>query len=90
MCIFYFPGLPLACINTSSAVGVTFSITFIISFSMGMLVNVCVAYVMKRNSKATSQPPSIPTAITHNLMDINQKSPNAIELESNAAYGTAR
>ena len=38
----------------------------------------------------TEAPPSIPTATTYEVVGFNQKQTNTIELESNAAYGTAR
>ena len=38
----------------------------------------------------TETPPSIPTDATYEVVGINQNKTSTIELESNAAYGTAR
>ena len=38
----------------------------------------------------TEAPPSISTDTTYEVVGINQKSTNTIELKSNAAYGTAQ
>ena len=68
--------------------GMTSAVTLLISSSLGALVAtiiICVCYIPRVSSKATDAPPSIPTATTY-----DQKPTNTIELESNAAYGTAR
>ena len=82
-----------ASIGTPTAVGITFAVTFLISSSLGALVAtiiICVCYIPRVSSMTTEAPPSIPTATTCEVVGINQKSTNTIELESNAAYGTAK
>ena len=79
-------------INIPTAVGITFAVTFLISSSLGALVAtiiICVCYIPRVSSMTTEAPPSIPTATTYEVVGINQKPTNTIELESNAAYGTA-
>ena len=80
-------------INTPIAVGITFAVTFLISSSLGALVAtiiICVCYIPRISSMTTEAPLSIPTATTYEVVGINLKQTNTIELESNAAYGTAR
>ena len=82
-------GSNIVSIDTPTAVGITFAITFIISFSMGMLVAfiiLCVCYIPRVSSITTEA--SIPT--TYEVVGINQKQTSTIELESNAAYGIAK
>eukprot|EP00731_Ephydatia_muelleri_P011273 Em0006g167a len=85
-----------ASISTSTAVGISVAMTFILSFSLGGLVTaiiICGCYNPRRfSSKTTKSPPPVPTAIpaTYEMVGFNKKEGNTIELESNSAYGTGR
>eukprot|EP00731_Ephydatia_muelleri_P033834 Em0039g20a len=70
-------------IDVSTAVGITFSITFIMAFSLGVLVTVC---IFKTRSKTTSPHHYTPNA-PNEVVGINQKKIDVILIESNAAYG---
>ena len=74
-------------IDTSTVVGITFSITFIMAFSLGVLVTICISCISKTRSKTTSPLPSTPNA-PYEVVGINQKKIDVISLESNDAYGT--
>ena len=85
-----------ASIGTSTAVGISVAMTFILSFSLGGLVTaiiICGCYNPRRfSSKTTKSPPPVPTttAATYEVVGFNKKESNTIELESNSAYGTGR
>eukprot|EP00731_Ephydatia_muelleri_P011551 Em0006g445a len=76
-------------IDVSTAVGITFSITFIMAFSLGVLVTICISCISKTRSKTTSPHPSTPNA-PYEMVDINQKKIDVIPLENNDAYGTVK
>ena len=69
-------------IDVSTAVGITFSITFIMAFSLGVLVTICVS---KATSKTTLHHHSTPNA-PYDVVGINQRK-YVIPLENNDAYG---
>ncbi|KAL5500680.1 hypothetical protein EMCRGX_G012275 [Ephydatia muelleri] len=85
-----------ASIGTSTAVGISVAMTFILSFSLGGLVTaiiICGCYNPRRfSSKTTKSPPPVPTTTTaaYEVVGFNKKEGNTIELESNSAYGTGR
>ena len=86
------PAPDIASIDIPTAVGVTFAITFIISFSLGGLVTASIlwfCYFTGVSTKATESPPSIPTAATYEVVGPDRKKIDGIELESNSAYGIA-
>ena len=76
-------------IDVSTAVGITVSITFIMAFSLGVLVAICISCISKTRSKTTSPHPSTPNA-PYEMMGINQKKIDVIPLENNDAYGTVK
>ena len=54
---------------------------------------ICGCYNPRRfSSKTTKSPPPVPTTsvATYEVVGFNKKESNAIELESNSAYGTGR
>ncbi|KAL5500412.1 hypothetical protein EMCRGX_G011970 [Ephydatia muelleri] len=69
-------------IDVSTAVGITFSITFIMALSLGVLMTVC---IFKTRSKTTSPHHYTPNA-PNEVVGINQKI-DVIPLDSNVAYG---
>ncbi|KAL5500509.1 hypothetical protein EMCRGX_G012085 [Ephydatia muelleri] len=76
-------------IDVSTAVGITFSITFIMAFSLGVLVTICISCISKIRSKTTSPHLSAPNA-PYEVAGINQKKIDVIPLENNDAYGTVK
>ena len=80
-------------IDVSTDVGIIFSITFIMAFSLGVLVTICVS---KTRSKTTSHHPSTPNPSIPNydvhceVVSINRKKTDVITLESNDAYGIVK
>ena len=62
----YFAASHVPSIGVSTAVGITFSITFIMAFSLGVLVTMCVS---KTRSKTTLHHPNAP----YDVVGINQK-----------------
>ena len=76
-------------IDASTAVGITFSITFIMAFSLGVLVTICISCISKTRFKTTSPHPSTPN-VPYEVVGINQKKIEAIPLENNNAYGTVK
>ena len=66
-------------IDASTAVGITFSITFIMAFSLGVLVTMCVS---KTRSKTTLHHPNA----LYEVVCINKEKIDVIPLESNDAY----
>ncbi|KAL5500401.1 hypothetical protein EMCRGX_G011958 [Ephydatia muelleri] len=73
-------------IDVSTAVGITFSITFIMALSLGVLVTVC---IFKTKSKTTSPHHYTPNA-PNEVVGINQKKIDVIPLDSNVAYGRVK
>ena len=84
---YHFVANRLPSIDVSTAVGITLSITFIMAFSLGVLVTICTNCVSKRMCK--NKHPSSPDA-TYEVVSINQKKVDVIPLESNNAYETIR
>ena len=84
----------IASINMGTVIAITFAVTFVTSLSLGLLVATIimrVCFTPRVSSVTTQAPPtSISTPIIYESVGINQKPVNAIELESNAAYGVAR
>ena len=71
-------------IDASTAVGITFFITFIMAFSLGVLVTMC---AFKTRSKTTLPHPNAP----YDVVGINQKKIDVnISLVNNDAYGTVK
>ena len=78
----------LTSIDVSTTVGITFSITFIMAVSLGVLVTICISCISKTRFKTTSPHPSTPNA-PFEMVDIRQKKIN-VPLESNDAYGIVK
>ena len=74
-------------IGVSTAVGITFSITFIMAFSLGVLVTISI--ISKTRFKTAPPHPSTPIA-PYEVEGIRENKIDVIPLESNAAYGTAK
>ena len=72
-------------IGVSTAVGITFSITFIMAFSLGVLVTIAISCFSKTRSKTIPTPNA-----TYEVVGIREKKIEAIELQSNAAYGIVK
>ena len=72
-------------IGVSTAVGITFSITFIMAFSLGVLVTIAISCISKTRSKTIPTPNA-----TYEVVGIREKKIEAIELQSNAAYRTVK
>ena len=79
----------MSSIDVSTVVGITVSITFIMAFSLGVLVTICISCISKTRSKTTSPHPSTPNA-PYEVVGINQKKIDVIPLENNDAYGTVK
>eukprot|EP00731_Ephydatia_muelleri_P035787 Em0161g1a len=79
----------LPSIDVSTVVGITFSITFIMAFSLGVLVTICISCISKTKSKTTSSHPTTSNA-PYDVVGIRQKKIDTIELKSNDAYGTVK
>ncbi|KAL5500735.1 hypothetical protein EMCRGX_G012333 [Ephydatia muelleri] len=78
------PASHVPSIDASTAVGITFSITFIMAFSLGVLVTMCVS---KTRSKTTLHHPNAP----YDVVGINQKKIDVnISLVNNDAYATVK
>ena len=73
-------------IDVSTAVGITFSITFITAFSLGVLVTICVNCISTRRFKTASPHPSTPNT-PYEVGIIDQKEIDVIPMQGNAAYG---
>ena len=86
---YHFAASHLPSIDVSTAVGITFSITFIMAFSLGVLVTICISCISKTRSKTTSPHLSTPNA-PYEVVGIDQKKMDVIPLENNDAYGTVK
>ena len=86
--LYHFAAGHLPSIDVSTAVGITFSITFIMAFSLGVLETICISCVFKTRSKTTSPHPTTSNA-PYEVVGMNQKI-DVIPLESNDAYGTVK
>eukprot|EP00731_Ephydatia_muelleri_P033073 Em0025g29a len=74
-----------------TAVGMSVSVTFVVSFSMGVLVASVLCYISRR-SKGSSHKPSShadPVATVYDEVGINKKmTGDAMEMNTNTAYGS--
>ena len=86
--LYHFAAGHLPSIDVSTAVGITFSITFIMAFSLGVLVTICISCISKTRSKTTSPHPTTFNA-PYEVVGMNQKI-DVIPLESNDAYETVK
>ena len=80
----------MASIDTYTIIGITIAISFIVFFSLGMLMGTCIGCctVKKRPKVTRHHPDSEP--LSFEMIKTHQKKIAAIEMEANSAYGTAK
>ena len=69
----------LASIATSTIIGITIVVSFVVFFSMGVLLATCIGCVMKTRSKATPDQQKM-------VYDVIGPHRGAIEMETNSTY----
>eukprot|EP00731_Ephydatia_muelleri_P002324 Em0001g2324a len=79
----------LASIGTHAIIGITIGISFVVFFSLGVLVSTCIGCMVKTRSKVTLYHPAMkPSA--YEMIENSQKTMTAPEVEPNSAYETAK
>ena len=76
-------------IATSTIIGITIVISFVVFFSLGVLVATCIGYMVKKRSKVTLHHPALEPSV-YEIIETDQKKITAIKVEANSAYGTAK
>ena len=79
----------VASIDTYTIIGITIVISFVVFFSLGVLVTTCIGYMVKTRTKVTLHHPALERSVFE-MIETDQKKIKAIELEVNSAYGTAK
>ena len=85
---FGFSAANMASINTYAIIGITIVISFVVFFSLGVLVSTCIGCMVKERSKVTLHHPA-PEPSVYEMVDSNQKKITAIEVKANSAYGAS-
>ena len=88
---FFFPAANLASIDTYTTIGITIVISFVVFFSLGVLVTTCISCMVKTRSKVTLHhlDPALEPSV-YEMIETDQKKIKAIALEANSAYGIAK
>ena len=74
-------------INIGTAVGVF--VTFVVSFSLGVLVASVLCYISRRSTGTSYKPSShADPAGVYNEVGTNKMTENAVEMDTNVAYGS--
>ena len=79
----------MASIDTYIIIGITIAISFVVFFSLGVLVTTCIGCMVKTRSKVTLHHPAMEST-AYEMIESMQKKITAIEVEPNFAYGTAK
>ena len=69
------------CTDFGTAVGVSFSVTFVVSFSMGVLVASVLCYISRRSKESSHKPSS-------HADPANKMKGDVMEMGTNTAYGS--
>ena len=74
----------------ATAVGVSVSVTFVVSFSMGVLVASVLCYISRRSKESSHKPSShADPATVYDKVGSNKKvKGDAVEMDTNVAYGS--
>ena len=74
----------------TAVVGVSVSVTFVVSFSMGVLVASVLCYISRRSKESLLKPSSLPDpAIVYDEMHSNKKMKgDTMMMNTNTAYGS--
>ena len=89
--MFVFSAANLVSIDMYYIIGITVVISFVVFFSLGVLVTTCIGCMVKTRSKVTLHHPN--PALEPSIYEMTETHQNrikAIELEVNSAYGTAK
>ena len=79
------------CIATvGTAVGVSVSVTFVVSFFMGVLVASVLGYISRRSKETSHKPISLadPTTVYDEVGTNKKMRGDAMEMNTNTAYGS--
>eukprot|EP00731_Ephydatia_muelleri_P035698 Em0149g4a len=80
-----------ASIDMGYIIGITIIISFVVFFSLGVLVTTCIGCMVRTRSKVTLHHPNPALEPSvYEMIKTDQKKIKAIELEANSAYGTAK
>ena len=74
-------------IDTYSVIGITIGTSFVVFFSLGVMVASCICCVVKMRSKVTLHQSAMAPSV-YEMMGADQKVA-AFEVETNSAYGIA-
>ena len=78
----------MASIDTSTIIGITIAIAFVVFFSMGVLVATSIGCLVKKKPEVSPHPAMEPSV--YEMIETDQKIITAIEVEANSAYGVAK
>ena len=70
-------------------IGITIVISFVVFFSLGVLVTTCIGCMVKTRSKVTLHHPAMESPV-YEMTDSNEEKTKAIDLEANSAYGATK
>ena len=77
--------IPVVSIATSTIIGITIAISFVVFFSLGVLVATCIGCMVKKRSKSTpAQQP-----VGNDMIGTSQGRISEIIVETNSAYDVA-
>ena len=74
--------------SIDTAVGVSVSVTFVVSFSLGVLVALIPCYILRRSEESYKPSSHADPATVYDEVGANKKmKENVMELDTNTAYG---
>ena len=76
-------------IDTYNIIGITIVISFVVFFSLGVLVTTCIVCMMKKKSKVTLHHPAVEPSV-YEMVDTDPKKTATVDMDANSAYGTAK
>ena len=87
---FCFSAANMASIDTYTTIGITIVISFVVFFSLGVLVAICIGCMVKTRSKfKVTLPHPVLEPSMYEIIETDQKKTTSMKIEANSAYGTA-
>ena len=81
--------MSMASIDNYTIIGITIVISFVVFFSLGVLVTTSIGCMVKKRSKVTLHHPALEPSV-YEMINKDQKKTTTIDMEANSAYGTAK
>ena len=81
--------MSMASIDTYTIIGITIFISFVVFFSLGVLVTMSMGYMVKKRSKETLHHAAVQPSV-YEMINTDQKKTATIDMEASSAYENAK